>query len=54
MNEKFSCKASRLSWELFKRTGKINYYLLYKNIELSPNPTKADFIDDEKDNGMER
>lgn len=54
MNEKFSGSAARLSWELFKRTGKINYYLLYKNIEMSPNPTLSDFADEEKDNGMER
>ena len=29
---RFSGKASRLAWELFKRTGKVNYYLLYKAI----------------------
>ncbi len=47
MNEKFSGRASRLSWELFKRTGKINYYLLFKNIENSPEPTKADFMEED-------
>ena len=54
MNEKFSGSAARLSWELFKRTGKINYYLLYRNIEMSQDPTLSDFVDEEKDDGMER
>lgn len=42
MSEKFSGRASRLSWELFKRTGKINYYLLYKEIE---NTNELEFVD---------
>ncbi len=33
MKKGFSGVASRLSWELFKRSGKINYYLLYNQIE---------------------
>lgn len=51
--EKFSGKTSRLAWELFKRTGKINYYLLYSGIENSPEPTLQDFLDRE-DGGLER
>lgn len=54
MNDKFSGKASRLSWELFKRTGQINYYLLYKHIEESPDLTMQDFIEQQKDDGLER
>lgn len=42
MSEKFSGRASRLSWELFKRTGKINYYLLYKEIEST---NELEFVD---------
>lgn len=53
MKEKFSGVTSRLSWELFKRTGKINYYLLYKNIESSPDATKEDFIGLNNDQGRE-
>lgn len=29
----FTNVAARLSWELFKRTGRINYYFLYRNLE---------------------
>ena len=53
MSEKFSGKASRLSWELFKRTGKVCYYLLYSEIENSLEPTLNDFLDRE-DGGLER
>lgn len=52
MEDKFSGKASRLSWELFKRSGHIGYYLLYKNIENSPEPSLQDFAlnqDDERE-----
>ncbi|MBE7075175.1 MAG: YqzL family protein [Clostridiales bacterium] len=49
--EKFSGKASRLSWELFKRTGKINYYLLYKNIETAPELEQNQ--NNEKDGGRD-
>lgn len=31
--DKFSCDASRISWSLFCKTGKISYYLLYSNLE---------------------
>lgn len=48
MNNKFSGKASRLSWELFKRSGQIGYFLLYKNIENSPEPTRQDFAQEEE------
>lgn len=51
--EKFSGKTSRLAWELFKRTGKINYYLLYSAIENSPEPTLQDFLNKE-DGGLDR
>lgn len=54
MKDKFSGIASRLSWELFKRTGQINYYLLYRHIEDSPNPTAQDFLEQQKDDGVER
>lgn len=50
--EKFSGKASRLSWELFKRTGKINYYLLYKNIETAPILEQNNYADRDDGRGM--
>lgn len=50
MKNKFSGLASRVSWELFKRTGKINYYLLYKNIEDSVNLS----LNNQNDNELER
>ena len=50
--EKFSGKASRLSWELFKRTGKINYYLLYKNIETAPELEQNNYTERDDGRGM--
>lgn len=50
--EKFSGKASRLSWELFKRTGKINYYLLYKNIETASILEQNNYADRDDGRGM--
>lgn len=50
---RFSGKASRLAWELFKRTGKVNYYLLYKEIENAIEPTLSDYASNE-DKEMER
>lgn len=49
---KFNGKASRLSWELFKRTGKINYYLLYKNIETAPELEQNNYADRDDGRGM--
>lgn len=36
MKETFKSEASKLAWELFKRTGKIGYHMLYSNIENPP------------------
>ncbi|MBQ7884723.1 MAG: YqzL family protein [Clostridia bacterium] len=49
---KFSGRASRLSWELFKRTGQVNYYLLYKGIETAP---ELELVENsQKDDGLSR
>ena len=50
--EKFNGKASRLSWELFKRTGNINYYLLYKGIENAPEIEQNNYADRDDGRGM--
>lgn len=54
METKFSGKASRLSWELFKRTGKVNYYLLYKGIETAPELELTNNDAMQKDEGLGR
>ena len=54
METKFSGKASRLSWELFKRTGKVNYYLLYKGIETAPELELTNNDTMQKDEGLGR
>lgn len=48
--KKFSGKASRLAWELFKHTGEIGYYMLYANIENAPDLQ----IQQNLDQGLER
>jgi len=50
MNKNFASRASRLSWELFKQTGNIGYYMLYSHIE---NPPKELTLQDNNSRGME-
>ena len=37
MERDFKSEASQLCWSLFEKTGKIGYYLLFKEIEFGKN-----------------
>lgn len=50
MKKTFVSDASRLAWEMFKKTGEIGYYMLFSHIE---NPPKELRLDNIEDKGLE-
>lgn len=48
MKNDFASETSKLAWDLFKETGEIGFYMLYRNIE---NPPKILETESYKDDG---
>ena len=47
MKENFASEASKLAWDLFKETGKIGFYMLYRNIENPPKILESNIYKDD-------
>ena len=47
MKNDFASETSKLAWDLFKETGGIGFYMLYKNIENPPKIIEQESYRDE-------